>query len=114
VVQPLLDSLDLAGQVVTADALHPQHAYAGWLVGVKHAAYVLVVKANQPTLHRQLRRLPWREIPVADTVCDRGHAPVELRRLQVTTIVGLDFPHATQARGSPAGSGPLPAGAGAR
>jgi hypothetical protein len=28
---------------------------------------------------------------------DRGHGRVELRRLQVTTVAGLDFPHATQA-----------------
>jgi predicted transposase YbfD/YdcC len=55
------------------------------------------VKANQPTLHCQLRRLPWREVPVADHTHDRGHGRVELRRLQVTTVAGLDFPHATQA-----------------
>jgi hypothetical protein len=43
--QPLLAGLDLAGQVVTADALH---THADWLVGVKHAAYLLIVKGNQP------------------------------------------------------------------
>ena len=47
-VQPLLDGVDLTGTVVTADALHTQHAHADWLVGVKHAAYLLLVKANQP------------------------------------------------------------------
>jgi predicted transposase YbfD/YdcC len=95
--QPLLDGVDLTGAVVTADALHTQHAHADWLVGVKHAAYLLIVKANQPTLHHQLQRLPWREVPVADHTRHRGHARVELRRLQVTTVAGLDFPHATQA-----------------
>jgi hypothetical protein len=30
------------------------------------AAYLLVVKANQPTLHRQVKALPWRKVPVAD------------------------------------------------
>jgi hypothetical protein len=63
----------------------------------KHAAYVLIVKANQPALHRQLKILPWREVPAADHTRDRGHGRVETRRLQVTTIAGLDFPHATQA-----------------
>ena len=48
-------------------------------------------------MHQQLRRLPWRDIPVADHIRDRGHGRVELRRLQVTTVAGLDFPHATQA-----------------
>jgi predicted transposase YbfD/YdcC len=95
--QPLLQRLDLTATVVTADALHTQHAHADWLVAQKHAAYVLMVKANQPTLHRQLRRLPWPDIPVADHTRDRGHGRVEIRRLQVTTVAGLDFPHATQA-----------------
>ena len=36
-------------------------------------------------------------VPVADHTRDRGHGRAEIRRLQVTTIAGLDFPHATQA-----------------
>jgi predicted transposase YbfD/YdcC len=83
--------------VVTADALHTQREHADWLVTAKHAAYLLLVKANQPTLHHQLRRLPWREVPVADHTRNRGHGRVEIRRLQVTTVADLDFPHATQA-----------------
>jgi predicted transposase YbfD/YdcC len=79
--RPLLDGLDLAGRVVTADTLHTQREHADWLVTQQHAAYLLVVKANQPTLHRQLRRLPWREVPVVDHTRDRGHGRVELRRL---------------------------------
>jgi hypothetical protein len=55
------------------------------------------VKGNQPALRRQLATLPWREVPVADTAYDRGHGRAEIRRLQVTTIAGLDFPYATQA-----------------
>jgi predicted transposase YbfD/YdcC len=95
--QPLLDGVDLTGIVVTADAIHTQREHAEWLVTVKQAAYVLVVKANQPALHHQLKALPWREVPVADHTRDRGHGRVELRRLQVTTVAGLDFPHAAQA-----------------
>ena len=95
--QPLLDSLDLAGRVLTADAMHTQRAHADWLVSVKHAAYLLIVKANQPALHHQLATLPWRQLPVADHTRDRGHGRAELRRLQATTVAGLDFPHATQA-----------------
>ncbi|HEV8649138.1 MAG TPA: transposase, partial [Actinomycetes bacterium] len=40
---------------------------------------------------------PWPDIPIADHTRDRGHGRVQTRRLQVTTIAGLDFPHATQA-----------------
>jgi predicted transposase YbfD/YdcC len=96
-LRPLLDGLDLTGVVVTADAIHTQHAHADWFVGVKRAGYLLIVKANQPTLHHQLATLPWRDIPASDHTCDRGHGRVELRHLQVTTMIGLDFPHATQA-----------------
>ncbi|HEX8860283.1 MAG TPA: ISAs1 family transposase [Actinomycetes bacterium] len=95
--RPLLDGLDLAGRVITADAIHTQREHADWLVTQKHAAYLLVVKGNQPTLHQQLKALPWRAIPIADHTRNRGHGRVELRRVQVTTVAGLDFPHATQA-----------------
>jgi predicted transposase YbfD/YdcC len=95
--RPLLDRLDLADTVITADALHTQREHADWLVAHQHADYLLVVKANQPALHQQLKALPWRNIPLADQTHDRGHGRVETRRLQVTTIAGLDFPHATQA-----------------
>jgi predicted transposase YbfD/YdcC len=95
--RPLLEGLDLADTVVTADALHTQREHADWLVTAKHAAYLLMVKANQPTLHHQLRRLPWGDIPAQDHTRDRGHGRVEVRRLQVTTVAGLEFPYATQA-----------------
>ena len=52
---------------------------------------------NLTTLHQQLKALPWREVPVADHTRDRGHHRMEIRRLQVTTVAGLDFPHAAQA-----------------
>ena len=111
--RPLLNGLDLAGWVVTADAMHTQHAHADWLVTQKDAAYLLLVKANQPSLHRQLTTTPWRNIPVLDYTRDRGHHRVEVRRLQVTTVAGLDFPTPPRPSASPAGSGRLPAGAGA-
>jgi predicted transposase YbfD/YdcC len=95
--RPLREGLDLAGRVVTADALHTQREHADWLVTVKRAAYLLIVKANQPSLHHQLATLPWPDISIVDETRDRGHARVEIRRLQVTTVAGLDFPHATQA-----------------
>jgi predicted transposase YbfD/YdcC len=95
--QPLLEGLDLAGRVLTADAMHTQREHADWLVTHKHAAYLLFVKANQPALHHQLATLPWRQIPVQDHTRDRGHGRAEIRRLQATTIACLDFPHATQA-----------------
>jgi hypothetical protein len=93
----LLERLDLTDAVIPADALHTQREHADWLVTHKHADYLLLVKANQPTLHRQLQHPPWPQVPVADHTHNRGHGRVEVRRLQVTTIAGLDFPHATRA-----------------
>jgi predicted transposase YbfD/YdcC len=95
--QSLLEDLDLAGRVLTADALHTQREHADWLVTHKHADYLLIVKANQPALHHQLATLPWHQVPVQDHTRDRGHGRAEIRRLQVATVAGLDFPHATQA-----------------
>jgi len=95
--QPLLDWLDLTGTVVTSDAMHTQREHATWLVNVKDAAYICVVKRNQPNLYRQLKSLPWKQIPVQDETHDRGHGRYEIRRLQVVSSDRLDFPHAVQA-----------------
>ncbi|MGH8897652.1 MAG: ISAs1 family transposase [Egibacteraceae bacterium] len=46
--RPLLADLDLAGAVVTADALHTQRDHATFLVEEKNADYVFTVKDNQP------------------------------------------------------------------
>lgn len=52
-VQQLIDMLDLAGAVVTADAMHCQRETAGKIVA-KQADYVLMVKGNQETLQAEL------------------------------------------------------------
>jgi predicted transposase YbfD/YdcC len=93
---PLLAGLDLAGVVVTADALHTQRDHAAFLVD-RGGDYLLVVKANQPGLHAQLVGLPWRQIPVMDRTRDHGHGRVEIRTLKVAAVAGLWFPHAAQA-----------------
>src|SRR3989440_9358463 len=95
--QPLLDQVDLTATVVTADAMHTQRDHAEFLVTIKHAAYICVVKRNQPGLYRQLKALPWKAVPVQDETHDRGHGRYEIRRLQVVSSDRLDFPHAGQA-----------------
>jgi Transposase DDE domain len=55
---PLLDQVDLAGRVVTADALHTQTEHARYLVEDRHADYVFTVKDNQPGLVQAIDRLP--------------------------------------------------------
>jgi hypothetical protein len=54
----LLEPVDLAGAVVTFDALHTVRANQNWLVTDKKAHCIAVVKRNQPLLHAQVRALP--------------------------------------------------------
>ena len=58
---------DLAGAVITIDAMHTQHDTAQVILG-QEADYVMTVKANMPTLYRQLRKLPWSRIPAVSSV----------------------------------------------
>jgi predicted transposase YbfD/YdcC len=95
---PLLDPLDLAGCVVTADAMHTQHGHAEFLIKDKKAHYILVVKRNQPSLYAQVKNLPWRNIPAGARQRDRGHGREEHRTLKAAAVAaGLAFPHAAQA-----------------
>jgi hypothetical protein len=111
--RPLLDRLDLADTVVTADALHTQREHADWLVTAKHAAYLLIVKANQPTLHQQLRRLPWPDIPVADHTRDAATAAPRPAGSRSPPSPAWTSPTPPRPCGSLAGSGPCTAAAGA-
>jgi predicted transposase YbfD/YdcC len=90
--QPLLADLDLAGAVITADALHTHADAAEFLVTHKHAHYLLVVKANQPTLLERCERLAWHRVPVADRI----HGRVEIRTLKAVTVRHFGFPHTAQ------------------
>jgi predicted transposase YbfD/YdcC len=93
---PLLADLDLAGAVVTADALHTHAGAAEFLVTGKQAHYLLVVKANQPTLLDRCARLAWHRVPVLDRTRDRAHGRIELRALKAVTVNHFGFPHAAQ------------------
>jgi predicted transposase YbfD/YdcC len=94
---PLLEPLDLAGHVVTADALHTQRGHAEFLA-TRNAHYIFIVKKNQPGLYAQLKRLPWRQVPAGARQHDRGHGRDEHRTLKAVTVAaGLAFPHAAQA-----------------
>lgn len=55
---PLLDEVELAGRVVTADSLHTQRAHARYLVEQRQAAYLLVVKGNQAGMVAAIDRIP--------------------------------------------------------
>jgi predicted transposase YbfD/YdcC len=94
---PLLDRLDITDSIITADALHTQRAHADYLRG-RGAHYILIVKGNQPSLHRQLRSVPWKQVPAADTTSNKGHGRVETRTVKLIEIpAGIAFPNAALA-----------------
>ncbi|WP_331732635.1 ISAs1 family transposase (plasmid) [Streptomyces avidinii] len=98
VFKPLLAPLDLAGTVVTFDALHSQTEHARFLVEDKQAHYIAVIKGNHPTLQQELKRLPWREVPLQVRTRATAHGRDEIRRIKTCSVArGLDFPHADQA-----------------
>jgi predicted transposase YbfD/YdcC len=91
-----IDNADLTDCVITVDALHAQKAHATYLVEERGAHYLLSVKDNQPTLAGQLRKLPWKQVPVLHRSTDRGHGREEVREVKVVSVNGLLFPHARQ------------------
>jgi predicted transposase YbfD/YdcC len=94
---PLLDGLDLAGTVMSADALHCQRATADYLHR-RGADFILPAKDNQPGLFDALDVLPWHDAPVTHATTDRGHGRIETRTIQVMDAPGdLPFPHVSQA-----------------
>jgi predicted transposase YbfD/YdcC len=90
---------DLAGCLVTADALHCQRGHADFLAA-RGGHYLFTVKANQPTLRRALRRLPWATAP-GSRRRDRGHGRRESRSIKVVDLEGTGiaalFPAARRA-----------------
>ena len=82
-----------------ADALHTQTGHADE-VTARQAHLLVQVKGNQPTLFKQLKRLPWAQIPVGDRTRDHGHGRRETRTVKAVTVHtpgGIGFPHAQQA-----------------
>ncbi|GHH67812.1 hypothetical protein GCM10018781_23660 [Kitasatospora indigofera] len=75
-----------------------------FLVEEKEARYLLVVKANQPELHRRLRSLPRKDVTARRYDREAGHGRRETRVTRALTVtdLGLDFPHAVQAARIPA------------
>lgn len=95
--QPLLDTVaELAGVVVTSDAMHTQREHADYLLA-RGAHYIVIVKGNQKTLRRQLKSLPWKDIPLQGRTRGVGHGRSEIRRIKVATVKSLLFPGARQA-----------------
>lgn len=95
-LRKLLDTLDITGAVITADALHCQRDTAEYIIG-RGAHYIFTVKNNQPKLRTKLKTLPWKQIPIIDTSIEHDHGRTAKRVLKATEITeGIGFPGAVQ------------------
>jgi len=93
---PLLDTIDVTGMAITADALHTQRAHATYLHKRK-AFYVFYAMGNQPGLFQALDALDWKPVPIGHSAEKLAHGRRELRTIQVRPAPkGLRFPHAAQ------------------
>jgi hypothetical protein len=61
--------------------MHTQHETAQ-LITSRGADYVMTVKANMPTLYRQLKKLPWAAVPATSAV-SKGHGRRARRTIKV-------------------------------
>lgn len=94
-VRDLLACFDLTGVVVTIDAMHTQIDTATSITAAG-GHYVLTVKGNTPTLRRQLKALPWKDVP-AHSVTVTGHGKRVTRTIKVATVPHwVTFPGAAQ------------------
>ncbi len=95
---PLLEGCEVAGKVVTADALLTQRVLANYLIG-RQAHYSFTVKGNQPTLERDIGLIfEKRGAPDFVEVALADHGRIETRRIWCSTALNayLDFPHVGQ------------------
>lgn len=98
----LLAGVDVAGAVLTLDALHTQRGTAEAIVTGHHAAYVLAIKDNQPNLlAATAARFTQPNSYFQDagryfSHTNTGHGRVERRQIRVADAAGIDFPHAAQ------------------
>ena len=89
-VRALSAGLDLAGRIVTVDALHAQQQTAHYLIDECNADYlVTAIKDNQPTMHKDLKAIDWSNAPWHETV-DKGHGRIEHRRCAVVDLSGAE------------------------
>jgi predicted transposase YbfD/YdcC len=97
-VRPLLDEIEIAGKVITADALLTQKAIAEYLVEERGAAFVFTVKENQPTLKRVIEALNLTARRCDDETTDKGHGRITTRRIWCDDSLkgSVPFPHVQQ------------------
>ncbi|MGW3746371.1 hypothetical protein ACWD62_38995 [Streptomyces sp. NPDC005146] len=77
--------------MLTTDALHIQHGHGTYLNG-RGAHYLAIVKKSHPGLYAQVRKLPWRDIPLGHRTRERAHHRDEIRRLKASAFAHAGSP----------------------
>jgi predicted transposase YbfD/YdcC len=97
-VRPLLDALEIAGKVITADALLTQKEIAEYLVHERGADFVFTVKGNQPTLKHDIEALALRARRCDYATTEKGHGQITTRRIWCDDSLNayVNFPHVQQ------------------
>ncbi|MFC0534276.1 ISAs1 family transposase, partial [Phytohabitans kaempferiae] len=100
VIADLLAPLDVAGMMLTLDALHTTKKTARLITGPLKAHYTLILKGNQPLALQAAQRLlsgtDTEFIDSMDVTADRGHGRTERRTLRVAACNDTLFPGARQ------------------
>jgi predicted transposase YbfD/YdcC len=97
---PTLDTIDIKGKDITADALLTQRQFAEYLVTERKAHYYFTVKGNQPNLLEDIKfYFQNRREPDYVLQSPPDHGRIETRKIWTTTELNgyLDFPHVGQA-----------------
>ncbi len=99
-IAELLTPLDVAGMMLTLDALHTTKKTARLITGALNAHYTLILKANQPlTLQAAQVLLSGTDTEFLDYThidSDRGHGRTERRTIRVAACDDTLFPGARQ------------------
>jgi predicted transposase YbfD/YdcC len=97
---PVLETIDIKGKDITADALLTQRSLAEYLVRDRGAHYYFTVKGNQPHLFKDLQLyFQDRGKPHYVQQSPPDHGRIETRNIWTTTELNhyLDFPYVGQA-----------------
>ncbi len=84
--RPLLENIDLKGQMVTADAMHCQVDHATFIVREKKGDFFFFVKENQPSLFALIQSaIETEDFEIAGvcTLNTKGHGRLETRHMVV-------------------------------
>ena len=85
-VRDLLAAMDLAGRIVTADAMHTQTETARLILG-KGADDLLTAKDNQTEMLDDIRAIDWARAAAGECeTVDRAHGRIDTRRCRVVEL----------------------------